>query len=287
MLPYMEEIALFEMGTDMKPRGSVNPRIDMSNNDLLWANNERLQHPIEVWYCPSRRASKAYPIHPNRGTGPAPNPIISPYLVRGITRNEYKYARNDYAVNGGLSVRGTIGPWIGGGPTSLQIGDQQLATGWQPGVFYFNLHEFTGLVAAASEIRPRDVTDGLTHTYMFGEKYLSTDFYENGESMGDDQTVYIADFREMVRYAYINDPRYTNTPGYLKPIQDHADNDGIYIDSGEDLMLTYTFGSPHASGFNVALCDGSVRSISYEVKEEVHAALCNRCDGATINPNEY
>ena len=42
-------------------------------------------------------------------------------------------------------------------------------------------------------------------------------------------------------------------------------------------------GSAHAAGFNIALCDGSVRTISYSIDAATHANLGNRKDGVAIN----
>jgi prepilin-type processing-associated H-X9-DG protein len=57
------------------------------------------------------------------------------------------------------------------------------------------------------------------------------------------------------------------------------DTSGIYT--------TVAFGSAHASGFNMAFCDGSVQMISYSINQEVHYRLGNRQDGLSIDGNAY
>jgi prepilin-type processing-associated H-X9-DG protein len=49
----------------------------------------------------------------------------------------------------------------------------------------------------------------------------------------------------------------------------------------------YGFGSAHTSGPNMALCDGSVRSVSYSIDPEVHRRLDNRQDGLPIDVNPF
>jgi prepilin-type processing-associated H-X9-DG protein len=47
------------------------------------------------------------------------------------------------------------------------------------------------------------------------------------------------------------------------------------------------FGSAHASGCNFGFCDGSVRTISYQIDPEVHRRLGNRRDGLPIDGSRY
>ena len=47
------------------------------------------------------------------------------------------------------------------------------------------------------------------------------------------------------------------------------------------------FGSAHAGGFNMSLCDGSVRSISYSIDAEVHRRLGDRKDGEAIDSSKF
>ena len=49
------------------------------------------------------------------------------------------------------------------------------------------------------------------------------------------------------------------------------------------LYVCYNFGSAHLAGFNMALCDGSVRTISYSIDLMTHIHLANRKDGNRID----
>ena len=47
------------------------------------------------------------------------------------------------------------------------------------------------------------------------------------------------------------------------------------------------WGSAHGSGFNVVLCDGSVRSLNYSIEQEVLRRLGNRRDGLVVDASKF
>jgi prepilin-type processing-associated H-X9-DG protein len=150
----------------------------------------------------------------------------------------------------------------------------------------------TGIIWMHSKFRLVDVTDGLSHTYMLGEKYIDQDYIKNGDSWGDDQGPFVSDDRDILRWAAsapaVAQPN-TNPPpdpspdasNYFRPHHDARGNPYNAADTAYGLWGngTYNFGSAHPFGFNMALCDGSVRNVSYEISEEVHRCYCNRTDG--------
>lgn len=176
------------------------------------------------------------------------NPATAqPYLADPTDR----MVRNDYAINGGDYARGfTYGP----SPAQVESGT---AT-WPSRTLC------TGLVFVRSEFAIAHVRDGASNTYLIGEKYVSPDNYATGMCSGDNQSPYHGDDRDSVRF--------TGSAGQpLPPRQDQGGAD-----------LSWNFGSAHSGGFNMSMCDGSVRTISYAINPTVHKNLGHRASAAVI-----
>jgi prepilin-type processing-associated H-X9-DG protein len=124
----------------------------------------------------------------------------------------------------------------------------------------------TGVCFYQSRVNPRSVTDGLSNTYLAGEKSLDPDYYETAQSGGDDDTMYWGQNQDSLRTAYPG----TDSQS-LYPQQDRVGVD-----------YASAFGSAHSNGFNMALCDGSVHTVSYSIDRMIHACLANRRDGNVI-----
>jgi type II secretory pathway pseudopilin PulG len=117
-----------------------------------------------------------------------------------------------------------------------------------------------GIIAVKSEYGIGEIKDGTTNTYMVGERFLNKDYYERGDAPDDDQHAYIGFDRDNVRW--VN----------LTPIQDRAGS-----------HQHQRFGSVHANGWHVTLCDGSVQSITYSIDAELHRRLGVRNDGLVVD----
>jgi prepilin-type N-terminal cleavage/methylation domain-containing protein len=124
-----------------------------------------------------------------------------------------------------------------------------------------------GLIISGNVITPADIRDGLSHTLLLGEKYLNPDSYENGSDGADNNCAYGGFDWDIVRWVAQNSfvkPPNSDRPGYGDPI---------------------AFGSAHPGGFHMALCDGAVRTISYEVDPQAYQQLGLRSDGSVLDIN--
>lgn len=116
--------------------------------------------------------------------------------------------------------------------------------------------KYTGICLARSKVKLAQVLDGLSKTYLLGEKYLNPQNTENGHDSGDNEN-YLAGFNN-------DSSRSTRSP----PAQGKAGT--LYADR---------FGGPHPGGVMMASVDGSVRVVGYDVDPSIHRSAGNRRDG--------
>jgi prepilin-type N-terminal cleavage/methylation domain-containing protein/prepilin-type processing-associated H-X9-DG protein len=167
--------------------------------------------------------------------------------------------RNDYAISAGDHNCQGMHP----GPATLAEGDSP-SYAWNPP--YGPLLDSTGVSFLRSEVKLNSVTDGASVTYLIGEKYLNPDNYYTGADSSDNLSAYQGYDIDINRWVALAVP----------PMQDHPGFNDYY-----------RFGSAHANGFNMALCDGSVRMIDYSIGPEIHRRLGNRMDDLPIDGNEF
>jgi len=113
-----------------------------------------------------------------------------------------------------------------------------------------------GLVHRMSRVTADEVPDGLSNTYLLGEKYVAADRYETGSDAGDTKVLVAGYSSSNVRWAY--DPPARDERGTSRP---------------------NVFGSAHRGGWNVAFGDGSVRMMDFDVDPALHRSLGGRADG--------
>ena len=256
LLPSIEETALHDSGSDGDPE-SVSTRIQAPAASIV------VQSPINIINCPSRRQTRAYPMVANEGGNQG--------LFNSQTPNEA--GRSDYAINSGNAYNE-----LGQGPRSYveakEWKEHTPGSPTWPSDDADVKRRLTGISFQRSEINIRQITDGTSKTYLIGEKYIPVAQYETSIDWGDNET-WCTGF---------NNDNFRAT-GRLKggeiveatPVPDSTPEDSLR--DGDVRTWTWRFGGPHAGGWQVAYCDGSVDTVSYDIDWQVHRDLGNRADG--------
>lgn len=258
LLPYFDQYQLYGMSSDGRPD-------HLSRNQRLGAS-QVIQTPLTVINCPSRRPNSKYPLTSNEGGGLGYFNSITPNVA----------GRSDYAINSGHIYNEWPDRRKGQGPLSYDEA-RRWTTGhvWggeQPSFFHTSsgIATMSGISFERSLISVKHVTDGLSNTYLLGEKFVPVEHYETGEYDGDNET-WCTGF---------NNDNYRKTGRLLagelvesSPISDTEVNRPDA--SGR-------FGSPHRASWNVAFCDGSVRQLSFNIDWQVHRDLGDRSDQSGI-----
>jgi prepilin-type N-terminal cleavage/methylation domain-containing protein len=152
--------------------------------------------------------------------------------------------KTDYALNGGASAK-----------------PDDLVLKW-PGLAHALTDQET-----AGNLRARHILDGLSKTYLVGEKSMSADQYTTGQDHGDLGSIFDCQRGNCVRYSK------------KVPVADVSDK-------SQNCWACHSFGSAHPTSWNVVFCDGSVHSLSYEMSFATHAALASRAAGDRANFSE-
>lgn len=240
VLPFIEQQSLHDLGAG-------------SSNNATRARQAGT--PLAVFNCPSRRAAILYPY-----TAGVPHNSDPLSLV----------ARGDYAVNSAgsqgsppppsCSLTCACGPGPPAGYWPNPSSSEPAYHGWT------DTSSFNGISYERSRVTVAMIRDGLSNTYMIGEKYAWPDHYMDGQDQ-EDNTVLFSGFT--------ND---NSRATYAVPRQDQAGYSG---------WADCAFGSAHAGGWNAVFCDGSVRTMSFTIAFTIHERLGNRADGQIVDSSAF
>ena len=120
-----------------------------------------------------------------------------------------------------------------------------------------------GVIFVGSALPDALIRDGRSNTYLFGEKYVPVAAYAAGTT-GYQNVAFAGDSPDTLR------------GGYRVPVSDAT--------TPIAANNTQAFGGPHTGIFNAAMCDGSVRSISFDISARIHFLLACRADRQPVSP---
>jgi prepilin-type N-terminal cleavage/methylation domain-containing protein len=236
VLPFIEQKDLWGAGKG----------IDFAthNDQKQLALVKRITTPLPILYCPSRRGAENHPY--TAGEGKINNCALP---------TDHLVAKCDHAANCGDQDKVESN----GGPPTLVSADD--------GTFRWpNTGMFTGVIFPRSHVTIAAIKDAVSKTILFGEKFLDTTHYTDGQDLGDNEPATAGGDNDTLRTGCILYPPSADATGYA--------------DQG------FRFGSAHAQRFSAVYCDGSVHGISYEIDSKVLANLCNRNDGQSVNSDK-
>ena len=275
MLPYMEQSGLYALQAGKTGTLRAAAAITMVGT------------PLTCLHCPSRRQAKAYPNNTELDTAGSGQGMLQRRTIDGTYDGFTSIAHTDYGCNA-YCYAGNGVEWSGVDIDSIATGSNKvplyrsllssttgkamvatIASG-KCGAFDYQTGR-AGIFFPYSTVTIGQVTDGTSNTYMFGEKYIEPGNYETGNFHSDEFDLYGSGFCIEV---------YGVGVGYAAEAYGKVSRDtmGYFPD--------VIYGSAHAGGFNVALCDGSVRQVSYGISSLVHDHLGNRADGKVIDVTE-
>jgi prepilin-type N-terminal cleavage/methylation domain-containing protein/prepilin-type processing-associated H-X9-DG protein len=199
--------------------------------------------PLAVMMCPTRRPPVLFS-NAAHGTFLAHNADPAP-------TNDPTVARGDYAVCGG-----DVNAWL--------YQDATIEQGEDPSFAWWSTDVLTGVSYVRSELRIREIVDGLSRQIYAGEKYLNPDAYYTGLDWADNESLMVGFNDDTTRFAQIPPQR---------------DRRG--------LSDSYPFGSAHPATCNFVFCDGSVHSIAYSIDGDIFSRIGNRKDGNPVDTSRW
>ncbi len=253
LLPALEQNALFQLSSD----GAV----PESPSDTQKSGAKTvMETPLSVFHCPSRRSPKLYESRSgvglrNGGTMPTQS-----------TKCDYAACCGTY--NSGGSV------WSYNGPSTTDVAGYRSSKKWPD---YSSNH--TGVTYIFSKTTVGSIRDGLSNTYLYGEKFLEPELYESMYYSGsnicgaNDYSHWCGSDAEVLRSSFggsYSGTTFSQSSSARTPTQDRTGYRGVYI-----------FGSAHSGTCGMSLCDGSVQRISYSIDAEIHHCHGERASGKT------
>ncbi len=265
-----------DRGADWRQPGgwcfTILPYIDAKN--LYDSGSMVASTNIPLFVCPTRRGTGLVPAGVTGPTGIA----AGPWLHTDYAGNRGSYASNPASpTTANVDRETTFGPIGYTLPTSYPSTPSDLLllqTGLQAAAVTLNTPQAPplsgaavatgGVIFAGSSVLPVSIRDGTSNTYLMAEKYVPRSSYGVGTpaGQGDAQCAYVGDSADTLR------------GGQALPQSDATPSTPV---------LYGVFGSAHTGLFNAAMCDGSVRSVGFDIDARIHFLLAAKADRQVVS----
>lgn len=160
LLPFVEQDPLYRLG-------SLSSSASQRDREL----RQRVGSAVPIYNCPSRRGGELLAFH--QGCPSCSQPI-------GVTSSLHSSVRCDYAVNAGDGApdmtRLDSWPFNFWGPATVAEANRLSRTGGWPKPS----SDWSGISWLARGVQLAELTDGTSHVFLFGEKYVMSDAYYSG-----------------------------------------------------------------------------------------------------------
>jgi prepilin-type N-terminal cleavage/methylation domain-containing protein len=251
-LPYLEERSIHDLGKSASYGGSPDKR------DLLAQAAESVS---SVFLCPSRRSQTNLFVFTQQSVSFA---NINLHNATGVWRGDYCANAGDQRFPEQLAA-----------PALQSMNDPKFVfdktddpsqIGYSTGVSYYQ-----------STVSIRQITDGTSHKYAVGEKFLYVDRYYTGDDPGDNEWLWTGWNSDLYRTAGVN---YQSTPppnGQTRsPVPPQRDMLSTQADATTQHYESVMWGGPHQAGFIMVYCDGSVHVLDFGIDLLLHRRMHNR-----------
>ena len=133
---------------------------------------------------------------------------------------------------------------------------------------------------AYSKVKIADIYDGMSNTYAVGEKYVNPDYYENGMSWGDDNSMYCGHDWD-IEMLHLRRSRLPERP--LRVISAHPGPPRLHVyGHGERVGQ-----APPQQRLQHGVLRRIGPPISYSIEPDVHSCLGNRNDKQMIDAKMF
>ncbi|MGD0897967.1 MAG: DUF1559 domain-containing protein [Thermoguttaceae bacterium] len=253
LLPFIEEMPLHDLGVNIAY--NVSSSSDPGTQQRIQFAITMVQTPLKIANCPSRRRPGLYK-KPSNGTFVANN-----YGGVSNPANNNVVARTDYAaccgVNGGTEIDGGAADPGWTFPPSPASPYPNVTCPYDvAGLF----NSWTGVTFRCSQIGTAQIKGGTGNTILYGDKYDCATVYSNGGSASENENQYVGMDNDISRSTC------------SLPMHDR-----------DQVNSATMFGGCHPACINFAFCDGSVRSLNYNIDFPTYQQLGRRVKTAQVD----